>query len=64
LAFYPAQQQFYDAFLQGCRAHHGKAEALLHSKCDKNKANRIEMNVRLPAGMRNYTNMGFRLAST
>jgi hypothetical protein len=29
-----------------------------------NEANRIEMNVRQPAGMWNYTTMGFRLAST
>ena len=46
---------------RGCQAHHGKAEAAPHSKCDENEANRIEMNVRQPTGMWNYTNMGFRL---
>jgi hypothetical protein len=60
-AFYPARQQFYDAFLEGCRSHHGETDAAPSSKCDENEANRIEMNVRQPAGMWNYTDMGFRL---
>jgi hypothetical protein len=63
-AYYLAQQQFYDVFLQGCQAHHSKAEAGTHSKCNKNEANRIKMNICQPAGMWNYTNMGFWLAST
>jgi hypothetical protein len=47
----------YDAFLEECQAHHCKAEATPHSKCDDNEANGIKMNVRQPSGMWNYTNM-------
>ncbi|KAL7512136.1 hypothetical protein ACHAXN_009306 [Cyclotella atomus] len=57
--FYPSRQQFYDAYLAGCRSHH--APSAQHATCDENEASRIEMNNVQPPGMWNYTDMGFRL---
>jgi hypothetical protein len=58
-SFYPARQQFYDAYLEGCRAFY--ASSMQHASCDENEASRIEMNRVQPPGMWNYTDMGFRL---
>ena len=57
--FYPSRQHFYDAFLEGCRSHYAASQQ--SELCDENEESRVEMNVRQPAGMWNYTDMGFRM---
>ncbi|KAL9187333.1 hypothetical protein ACHAXT_001436 [Thalassiosira profunda] len=49
------RQDFYDHFLEGCR-HHEQAG---HHECDQTEKDRIEMNIRQPASMVNYTELGF-----
>mmetsp|Transcript_29567 Transcript_29567/g.54519 ORF Transcript_29567/g.54519 Transcript_29567/m.54519 type:complete len:327 (+) Transcript_29567:119-1099(+) len=49
------RQDFYDTFLEGCR-NHEKAD---HDACDDTEKDRIDMNLRQPMSMVNYTEMGF-----
>lgn len=58
-SFYPSRQQFYEAYLEGCRSFH--VSSAQHDRCNENEAARIEMNTVQPPGMWNYTDMGFRL---
>ena len=50
------RQQFYDDFMEGCRAYYG-----LHGdSCDAVERDRIAMSVRQPQSMQNYTTLGFK----
>lgn len=49
------RQDFYDTFMEGCR-HHERSE---HAKCDETERDRIDMNLRQPQSMVNYTDLGF-----
>ena len=49
------RQDFYDTFMEGCR-HHERSE---HAKCDETERDRIDMNLRQPQSMVNYTHLGF-----
>ena len=46
----------YNAYVQGCRDHYGKKARA----CDESERDRINMNLRQPAAMQNYTDLGFR----
>lgn len=52
--FGTSRQEFYNRYMDGCRA----IDATL---CDDTEHDRIEMNIRQPGSMMNYTDMGFRL---
>lgn len=49
------RQDFYDHFLEGCRNH----ERDEHEACDETERDRIDMNLRQPQSMVNYTELGF-----
>lgn len=49
------RQDFYDHYMEGCRLH----EKSDHDACDETERDRIDMNLRQPMGMVNYTKMGF-----
>jgi len=46
------RQDFYDSFLEACRHHD-------HDACDESEKDRLEMNLRQPQSMVNYTALGF-----
>jgi prolyl 4-hydroxylase len=46
------RQDFYDSFLEACRHHD-------HDACDESEKDRLEMNLRQPQSMVNYTTLGF-----
>ena len=46
----------YRAYTQGCRDYYGKKARA----CDESERDRINMNLRQPAAMQNYTDLGFR----
>lgn len=46
------RQDFYDTFLESCRHHD-------HDACDDSEQDRLEMNLRQPQSMVNYTTLGF-----
>ncbi len=46
------RQDFYDAFLESCRHRD-------HDACDESERDRLEMNLRQPQSMVNYTTLGF-----
>lgn len=50
----PGRQDFYDHFLETCRSHNTKPEI-----CDENEVDRIDMNIRQPQSMVNYTSLGY-----
>jgi len=50
------RQDFYDHFLEGCR-HHENDQA---EECDATEHDRIEMNLRQPESVVNYTDIGFK----
>lgn len=49
-------QKFYDDYVQGCRDKYGKHGHL----CDSTESDRVEMSLRQPASMTNYTDIGFK----
>lgn len=49
------RQEAYEQYMKGCRAFE-KDEA---SECDDTESDRIEMNIRQPCSMVNYTDLGF-----
>jgi len=51
------KQAFYDDFMDQCR--HAAGEKKAKSVCDDGEKQRIHMNRLQPAGMRNYTELGF-----
>jgi hypothetical protein len=50
------RQKFYDDFLQGCRDKYGK----YGTACDSTERDRVEMSLRQPTSMQNYTETGFK----
>lgn len=50
------RKEFYDNFMEGCRKHYGKRA----NRCDTTETDRIEMSVRQPRSMVNYTETGFK----
>mmetsp|Transcript_22394 Transcript_22394/g.38426 ORF Transcript_22394/g.38426 Transcript_22394/m.38426 type:complete len:493 (+) Transcript_22394:84-1562(+) len=54
------RQDFYDHFMEGCR-NHEKDEG---DECDQTESDRIEMNLRQPQSMVNYTENGFAVIKT
>jgi prolyl 4-hydroxylase len=48
--------KFYEDFILGCRAYHGKQA----HRCDSTEDDRIAMSLRQPMSMVNYTNTGFK----
>ena len=54
LVLLPGRQDFYDHFLETCRSHNTKPEI-----CDENEVDRIDMNIRQPQSMVNYTALGY-----
>lgn len=51
------RQEFYDEMIQGCKDYYGdKAD-----RCTIHERDRVEMNLRQPQSMRNYTEMGFKV---
>lgn len=54
LPLLPGRQDFYDHFLETCRSHNTKPEI-----CDENEVDRIDMNIRQPQSMVNYTSLGY-----
>ena len=51
------RQQFYEDFMQSCRDHYGPKKG---RRCDTTEDDRIEMSVRQPQSMVNYTSTGFK----
>ena len=54
------KQKFYDDFLQGCRDYYKK---YAHA-CDSTERDRVEMSLRQPPSMKNYTDIGFKKIRT
>ena len=50
------RQSFHDSFMKGCRDHFGMIKGII---CTSNDLDRIHMNLRQPASMQNYTEIGF-----
>jgi prolyl 4-hydroxylase len=50
------RQSFYDSFMKGCRDKFGMIQGII---CGSNDADRIYMNLRQPASMQNYTEIGY-----
>ena len=50
------RKKFYDDFMQGCRDHYGKSA----KRCDSTENDRIEMSLRQPQSMVNFTSTGFK----
>jgi prolyl 4-hydroxylase len=50
------RQSFHEAYMKGCRDHFGLLKGII---CGSNDADRIQMNLRQPQSMQNYTNIGF-----
>ncbi|KAL7563090.1 hypothetical protein ACA910_022583 [Epithemia clementina (nom. ined.)] len=50
------REKFYEAFMQGCRDYYGKKGG----RCDTTEDDRIEMSLRQPQSMVNYTSTGFK----
>jgi len=51
------RKQLYEDFMQGCRDHYGGTKA---HRCDTTEDDRLEMSVRQPQSMVNYTSTGFK----
>ena len=54
------RQKFYDDFLEGCKAYYGKYA----SACQSTEDSRIDMTLRQPESMQNYTDTGFKKIKT
>lgn len=50
------RKKLYEDFMQGCRDHYGKKG----NRCDTTEDDRIEMSIRQPQSMVNYTSTGFK----
>jgi prolyl 4-hydroxylase len=50
------RKKVYEEFMQGCRDFYGKRGRM----CDSSEEGRIEMSIRQPRSMVNYTSMGFK----
>lgn len=50
------KQTFYEESMQGCREHYSKSPM----SCDSTERDRINMNLRQPQSMQNYTDIGFK----
>ena len=50
------RQYFYEHYMEGCRNHY----AAHADYCDETEEDRIDMNVRQPQSMTNYTELGFK----
>lgn len=51
------RKTFYENFMQGCRDYYGPKKA---NRCDSTEADRLEMSLRQPMSMVNYTSTGFK----
>ena len=51
------RESIYEDFMEGCRKHYGPRKA---KRCDETERDRIEMSVRQPQSMVNYTYTGFK----
>ena len=54
--FYVNRQEIYNEFMDGCRKHYPDNP----KSCDVTEQDRVDMSLRQPASMQNYTNMGFK----
>ncbi len=54
------KQASYDSFLDGCKSKYPKYARV----CETTEADRVEMSLRQPASMQNYTDTGFKLIKT
>lgn len=52
------KQAEYDAFVKGCEEHYGHGRG--YSACKITEADRVEMSLRQPSSMQNYTELGFK----
>jgi len=52
------KQAEYDAFIKACENHYGKGRG--YSVCKATEEDRVEMSLRQPASMQNYTELGFK----
>lgn len=52
------KQAEYDKFLEGCDAHYGGGRG--YSACRVTEQDRVEMSLRQPQSMQNYTDLGFK----
>ena len=52
------RQEWYDDFMKGCNEHYGNGRS--YSGCQITEEDRVEMSLRQPEGMHNYTEMGFK----
>ncbi|KAL9182371.1 hypothetical protein ACHAXT_013023 [Thalassiosira profunda] len=53
------KQEEYDAFMDGCDAHYGGKRGR-YSACRATEEDRVEMSLRQPKSMQNYTELGFK----
>jgi len=53
------KQEEYDEFMKGCDEHYGTGRGG-YSACRITESDRVEMSKRQPAGMQNYTELGFK----
>lgn len=51
------RKKIYEDFMQSCRDHYGPKKGI---RCDSTEDDRIEMSVRQPRSMVNYTDTGFK----
>jgi prolyl 4-hydroxylase len=49
------RSKFYEVFMEGCRLYHGKQA----HRCDSTEQDRLEMSLRQPQSMVNYTSTGY-----
>ena len=54
--FMPKRQEIYNEFMDGCRQHYPDNP----KSCDVTEQDRVDMSLRQPASMQNYTNTGFK----
>lgn len=52
------KQAEYDEFMKGCDDHYGNGRG--YSACKITEQDRVEMSLRQPSGMQNYTELGFK----
>ncbi|KAL7534776.1 hypothetical protein ACHAXR_006067, partial [Thalassiosira sp. AJA248-18] len=52
------RRDWYDSFLQGCDTHYDNGKG--RSGCQITERDRVEMSLRQPAAMQNYTELGFK----
>jgi len=52
------KRQWYDNFIKGCEQHYGKGKGF--AACKITERDRVEMSLRQPSSMQNYTELGFK----